>query len=102
MKCALATDLAHNVDVMNMEISGGPFQQDRKHTLKDSEKISNTGVNILLTSLRDIPASVNNKCTNNFNMFEISDDIRGVTHNLLWVENENELGKRVEHILDTL
>ncbi|CAG8651162.1 14986_t:CDS:2, partial [Acaulospora morrowiae] len=49
---ALATDLTHNIDVMNMESSGGPFQQDRKHTLEDSEKISNTGVNILLTSLR--------------------------------------------------
>ncbi|CAG8795286.1 9588_t:CDS:2, partial [Dentiscutata erythropus] len=48
----LATDLAHNVDIMNMEISGGPFQQDRKHTLKVSEKISNIRVNILLTSLR--------------------------------------------------
>ncbi|CAG8693662.1 9681_t:CDS:2, partial [Racocetra fulgida] len=49
---ALATDLTNNIDVMNMESSGGPFQQDRKHTLEDSEKISNTGVNILLTSLR--------------------------------------------------
>ncbi|PKK65747.1 hypothetical protein RhiirC2_785706 [Rhizophagus irregularis] len=49
---ALATDLTYNLDVMNMESSGGPFQQDRKHTLEDSEKISNTGVNILLTSLR--------------------------------------------------
>ncbi|CAG8603628.1 4402_t:CDS:2 [Acaulospora colombiana] len=49
---ALVTDLAYNIDVMNMESSGGPFQQDRKHTLEDSEKISNTGVNILLTSLR--------------------------------------------------
>ncbi|CAI2194327.1 13987_t:CDS:2, partial [Funneliformis geosporum] len=45
---ALATDLTYNIDVMNMESSGGPFQQDRKHTLEDSEKISNTGVNILL------------------------------------------------------
>ncbi|CAI2193005.1 12961_t:CDS:2, partial [Funneliformis geosporum] len=49
---ALATDLTYNIDVMNMESSGGPFQQDRKHTLEDSEKISNTGVNILLMSLR--------------------------------------------------
>ncbi|CAG8725402.1 7424_t:CDS:2, partial [Acaulospora morrowiae] len=49
---ALVTDLTYNIDVMNMESSGGPFQQDRKHTLEDSEKISNTGVNILLTSLR--------------------------------------------------
>ncbi|CAG8576337.1 4066_t:CDS:2 [Ambispora gerdemannii] len=48
----LATDITYNIDVMNMELSGGPFQQDRKHTLEDSEKISNTGVNILLMSLR--------------------------------------------------
>ncbi|CAG8492468.1 34787_t:CDS:2 [Racocetra persica] len=49
----------------------------------------------------DIPASVNNKCEhfiNNFNMLEVSDEIRGVTHNLSWVENENKLEKRVEHI----
>uniref|UniRef100_U9U6F2 Uncharacterized protein n=1 Tax=Rhizophagus irregularis (strain DAOM 181602 / DAOM 197198 / MUCL 43194) TaxID=747089 RepID=U9U6F2_RHIID len=39
---ALATDLTYNLDVMNMESSGGPFQQDRKHTLEDSEKISKT------------------------------------------------------------
>ncbi|CAG8602251.1 1833_t:CDS:2 [Funneliformis mosseae] len=34
---ALVTDLIYNIDVMNMESSGGPFQQDRKHTFKDSE-----------------------------------------------------------------
>ncbi|CAJ0831198.1 18075_t:CDS:2 [Entrophospora sp. SA101] len=48
---ALATDLTYNLDVMNMEASGGPLQQDRKHTLNDSGKISNTGVDILLMSL---------------------------------------------------
>lgn len=53
----------------------------------------------------DIPASVNNKCEhfiNNFNILEVSDEIRGVIHNLSWVENEYELEKRVEHILNTL
>jgi hypothetical protein len=49
---ALATDLTHNTDVMNLESSGGPLQQDRQHTLGDSDKISNTGVNILLQCLR--------------------------------------------------
>jgi len=34
-----------------MESSEGPFQQDRKHTFEDLEKISNTGINILLMSL---------------------------------------------------
>nr|CAG8450894.1 11881_t:CDS:1 [Entrophospora candida] len=47
----LATDLTYNLDVMNMEASGGPLQQDQKHTLNDSGKISNTVVNILLMSL---------------------------------------------------
>jgi len=49
---ALATDLMCNTDVMNLESSGGPLQQDRKHTLGDSDKISNTGVNILIMCLR--------------------------------------------------
>ncbi|KAF0492576.1 hypothetical protein F8M41_021600 [Gigaspora margarita] len=47
---ALATDLIYNIDVINMESLGGLFQQDRKHTFKDSEKIFNTETNILLTS----------------------------------------------------
>ena len=42
---ALAIDFTYNIDIMNMKSSGGLFQQDRKHTLEDSEKISNTGVN---------------------------------------------------------
>ncbi|PKY56481.1 hypothetical protein RhiirA4_507299 [Rhizophagus irregularis] len=49
---ALATDFIYNTDVMNLESSGGPLQQDRKHTLGDSDKISNTGVDILLQCLR--------------------------------------------------
>ncbi|CAG8517673.1 10347_t:CDS:10 [Paraglomus occultum] len=52
---ALATDLIQYVDAMNMmESSEGPLQQARKHTLDDSEKLSNTGVNILLTSLLEL------------------------------------------------
>ena len=34
---ALVTDLTYNIDVI-MEASGGPLQQDRKHTLEDSKK----------------------------------------------------------------
>jgi hypothetical protein len=49
---ALATDLMYNTDVMNLESSGGPLQQDRKHNLGDSDKISNTGVSILIMCLR--------------------------------------------------
>ncbi|CAG8713724.1 18819_t:CDS:2, partial [Gigaspora margarita] len=46
----LATDLIYNIDVINIESLEGPFQQDRKHTFKDLEKIFNTEANILLTS----------------------------------------------------
>src|ERR1051325_6798989 len=48
----LATDLMYNADVMIMESSGGPLQQDRKHTQDDSVKLTNGGVSILLACLR--------------------------------------------------
>ncbi|RUP50584.1 hypothetical protein BC936DRAFT_138543, partial [Jimgerdemannia flammicorona] len=51
---ALATDFVYNVDVMSMESSGGPLQQNRKHTLDDSNKIIHTGVAILLACLRRV------------------------------------------------
>ena len=49
---ALATDLIYNTDVMNIEASGGHLQQDHKHTIEDSEKVTRTGVDILLACLR--------------------------------------------------
>ncbi|CAG8700907.1 3467_t:CDS:2, partial [Funneliformis mosseae] len=49
---ALGIDLVYNTDVMNMESSGGPLQQNRKHTLGDSKKITDTGADILYACLR--------------------------------------------------
>ena len=48
----LAIDLVYNADVMIMESSGGPLQQDRKHTQDDSVKLTNGSVSILLACLR--------------------------------------------------
>ena len=49
---ALATNLIYNMGVINLKSLGGPLQQDHKHTLEDSDKISNTGVDILLQCLQ--------------------------------------------------
>ncbi|CAJ0918846.1 20752_t:CDS:2 [Entrophospora sp. SA101] len=50
----------------------------------------------------NISASVNNKCEDFMNKSVITDELRNITHNSPWVESKDELGKRVERILDII